>query len=486
MILPAGERAFMTTQPDQAVRGNSFTIWLICAVHVLAASLASVRLGSAAPGRPMAVSSQPGTPAELEPAEPPHQLLISGLRQRGEADLALAYLRYLETRQQPPLPAAIKAELPRWRAQILVDLALHPRQLTEVQRRVQEVVGQLPEPAFRRERARLHLEYGEVLALLAAEVRVPALRQQLTGQAREQLRQAERLWADLDREAGSPSDAAKLYHGATLLLQTRLLDVDERSTAEIWQAAQDLFDKLARLQPPTPLSFLAQAWQIRCWLGVDDRKAEELFRRLNQDRRPDAQVAQRLGRYFRLTDTWRRRLEPGRYQKATFRQEAERWLAEAPFHSAPFEVLYLRFCLATSYADDLMALDEKERLTPSAEALLERALAEYELVYRGFGPFAQLADERRLTLMGQTGRATAEPDRLRSASEALLAARLAWMQLQEHLTTRPPAGEPAAGVASNPPVSSAPAPTASSAPAGQQISSTPIGRGSISGLVSRP
>lgn len=454
----------MKTRPDQVA--NRLAVWVLCAGCALGTSAASMWPGSAAAGPPTEASNQPQPTADPVPAEPPHLLLISGLRQRGEAELALAYLRYLETRQHPPLPAAVKAELPRWRAQVSVDLALHPRQLAEVERRVQEVLSQFSESAFRREQARLHLEYGELLALLAAEVRVPALRQRLTGQAREQLRQAERLWADLDREATSPSDSAKLFHGAALLLQTRLLDVDERATGEIWQAALNQFDKLGRLQPPTPLTFLAQAWQVRCWLGVDDRKAEEWYRRLNQDRRPDAQAAQRLGRYFRLTDAWRRRLEPGRYQKAAFRQEAERWLAEAHFHSAPFEVLYLRFCLATSYADELLAMEDKERLAPPAEALLERALAEYEQVYRGFGPFAQLADERRLALLARTGRADVEPDRLRSASEALLAARLAWMQLQEAITAQPPAAKPSGSTASAPaasapsaPQMSAPSPT---------------------------
>lgn len=451
----------MTTQPNQAM--NRLTVWVLLTLCAQAASAAEGWPSDAAASPPQGYSSKPNASADSEAAEPPHSMLLSGLRQRGEAELALAYLRYLETRQHPPLPAAIKAELPRWRAQVSGDLALHPRQLEEVQRRVQEVLSQFPEPAFRRERARLHLEYGEMLALLAAEVRVPAVRQRLTVQAREQLRQAERLWTELDREAGAASDPAKLFLGATLLLQTRLLDVDERATAEIWQTALDHFEKLARLQPPSPQTFLAQAWQVRCWLGVDDRKAEDLYRRLNQDRRSDAHAAQLLGRYFRLTDTWRRRLEPGRYQKTAFRQEAERWLAEAPFHATPFEVLYLRFCLATSYADDLMAMDDKERQTPPAEALLERALAEYEQVYRGFGPFAQLADERRLALMAQTGRAATEPDRLRSAGEALLAARLVWMQLQEQLAANPRAAGQAAGAAPAPAASSASGPSASSA-----------------------
>lgn len=365
------------------------------------------------------------------PPEPPHLDLIQGLRQRGEPDLALGYLQSLEARSQPPLPAEVRQALPHWKLQVQIDLALQPRDLAEIERRVQECLRDAAGPEFRDARARLHFEYGELLGLLAAELRVPGLRQKLSAQAREHLQQAEKLWAEA-AGAGSPqAGGAALGKAAALLLQARLLDSDDRQASEGWQGAMEQFERLARSTPPTAPSFMAQAWLVRCWIGVDDRKAEELYRRLTQDRRSDAQSAQRLVRFFRLGETWRRRLEPGRYQRAAFRQEADRWLAEAPPEAATPDLQYLRFCLATSFGDEILALEEAGRQSPAATALLDRALAEFDLVQRGHGPWAQLADERRLAVLSRSGRGAIDAAQLRTASAALLQARLAWLQAQE-------------------------------------------------------
>ncbi|HMP58604.1 MAG TPA: hypothetical protein PKD86_04555 [Gemmatales bacterium] len=369
-------------------------------------------------------------------SEPPHLELIQGLRQRGDAEWALDYLDFLETRSVP-LPDAVRRDLPQWRLQLRVDVALAARELDALDRNVQAILGDLERLGSDRARlqvdeARLHSEYGELLALLALELRVPALRLQLSAAARRQLEAAANHWRALAKDAGPDQAAtAAIGLGQTLLLQSRLLDADDRKAGEQWQEAERALSRVAEQSPPTPAAYLAQAWLVRAWTGVDERKADEVFRKLLQERRTEAQQAQRLARFFRLGETWRRRLEPGRYNKTLFRTEAERWLAEAHRDARPFDAIYLRFCLATSFGDDFLAQEDAGRAASTVKSLLDRALAEYDAVQRGVGPFAQLADERRLALLTRSGRGEGPIEAVATASECLLQARLAWTKMAE-------------------------------------------------------
>jgi hypothetical protein len=407
--------------------------------------------------------------ATVAAEEPPHLDLVRGLRDRGQADLAIEYLRKLRDRQQPPLPPEWKEIIPLELARCQVQLAERSASLSEREQLAQEAVRQLS--ALRDALARAqHPLLAPVLAelgratYLAARVKVleaeqmPARdrnRPARIGEAIALLDQAgkafadaspqlEKAWKDLkddprDRKAAAAKQEALetylsclLWHGISLYEKATLLErTDLQKSADALRAASDILGQAATHRDRSPLGWQALAWQGRCWEGADDRRRDDAYERIMNEKRPEVVPAQRLVRYFRLVTQFKQGGD--RAARSAMRQGLEKWLADyasgpggdaqAVLHTR--EGQHVRFMLALIYFGEFKDLSPSDRRSVPAQNLAEKARSLFAALEHS-GEFAAPAKAMKFEVLRAAGQIAARPiAELKTFDDCLLRARLA-------------------------------------------------------------
>src|SRR5205823_306781 len=96
-------------------------------------------------------------------------------------------------------------------------------------------------------------------------------------------------------------------------------------------------------------------------------------------------------RYYKLLAPWKTFQGGGGTQaRAQVRTEAERWLADYPAFAHTREGQHLRYMLVQVYAAEFTEMDEVRRKTPAGVQLIDRALAQVDIL-EGGGDYAQEA-----------------------------------------------------------------------------------------------
>ncbi|MCS6977608.1 MAG: hypothetical protein NZM31_11450 [Gemmatales bacterium] len=403
-------------------------------------------------------------------AEPPHLDLVRGLRERGLNDLAVEYLKRLQARENPPLPPDLKAVLPLEiarsqlaEAQRIADPFRREEGLRQVRQEVQKF---LTDPTVaehpRLGEARYELGYCShlIARIRAGEFEnLPRRDRNKAIKLKEAVAlydEANKAYADAapllekawkaapedakDRRGGSPKQAALdayltclLQQGIALYEKGNLVEQDDlKASADALKAASDVFELAAGHRDRSPVGWQALAWQGRCWDGSDDRRRDEAYLKVMNEKRAEAVPAQRLVRYFQLVSDFKR--GGNKQARVAMRQALERWLADYAGSSsrdadavlASREGQHVRLMLGLIYLEDFKELSPSDRKAPLGQNIAEKARALFAALEDQGGEYALPAKALKFDVLRRSGQVTSRPiHELRTFDDCLLRARLA-------------------------------------------------------------
>ncbi len=366
-------------------------------------------------------------PSFTIPQNIPHQLVIQQLRDRGQTQLALDYVESLQ-HAQPQSPAAEQWLLQYWRARLQLDLQFPDRNITKARQYLQAAETalltfgkQFPDHPLREEisvwQAELYFDLGRILIIVMNESKDQQPNAPLTQQAFELFSKAEQLYveqiqkwepqrASLPKVASSAESKAlaqKVYQGLltgmigqALCWQelARIRGLPQQTASERYLKSAQLLEKAAGYRDQHPLGWKALAMQAHFSLGLDSRKAEELYQRVLKERRSEAQMGQMYARYYRLIDLLGSARGGRKAQRDQFRQEAETWFNDYPQKLFAPMGQTLRYHLATFLLEDYMELDNTQKQSSQATQQLQRALQMFELVEGSASEWASAAENQ--------------------------------------------------------------------------------------------
>jgi tetratricopeptide (TPR) repeat protein len=373
---------------------------------------------------------KPQTPPPVAPAEPERPVvdttkpvnpldLVRGLRENDQADLALEYIRVLETKALPP---DVAAALP-------LEAALT---------RLESAVGETEDTKREGLIARARRDFEQFLSgnrnhPRSAEASV-ALARATSFQARDMLRRALKQPAagDKDRIAARQSravfdEAAAKFAAATKHLAEQLaagtvspaqryvltrelhqaqldrgINFFEQSRSYIRPAgpaeitarsealklARSAFRDVADRDPNHPFTWIARAWETECEFAMQNTTdAEKLIETIRNEaaRYPAAREGIRMTRYFEVVHKYQSARSAGELSAA--RNLAERWLADYRTPKATREQAAVQYYIAFLRKEEAIATGVKvvkdgaaskiESISPSAVQQLRTAEREY-------------------------------------------------------------------------------------------------------------
>lgn len=403
-------------------------------------------------------------------AEPPHLELVRGLRERGMHDLAIEYLRKLQSRQNPPLPADLKAVLPLEIARSHLAEAeriADPGRREEALRQIRSELQQFTSDPASAEHPRLGEGQFELARCIHAIARIRANeyenlpRRDRAKAAR--LKEAVALYDEADkvyasavgllekawksapeegreRRPGSPKQAALdayltalLHRGIALYEKGGLLENDDlKASADALKAASDLFDVAAGQRDRSAVGWQALAWHGRCWDGSDDRKRDDAYQKVLTEKKPEAVAGQRLVRYFQIAAEFKR--GGNKAARTAVRQALERWLADyagsaqrdAEAVLASREGQHVRLMLGLIYLEEFKELSPLDRKAPLGQNLAEKARVQFAALEDQGGEYAAPAKALKFEVLRRAGQVASRPiHELKTFDDCLLRARMA-------------------------------------------------------------
>ncbi len=394
----------------------------------------------------------------------PHETLLRELRERGQVQLALDHVRNLK--RQPGFSGKEWADrLAYWQARLQLDLHVVDRQIPQAHECVQAaenaltaVAGAMPQHPLAIDRlngqAELYLDLGRIIALLAKETKDANQVAPLSKQASQVLQHAEKGYLEstkhweaqvslLPKVASTPeskTQAQMVYQGYLRSLMgqalcwqemARLPGLADQSAGERFLKSTQILEKAAGLRDQHPLGWQALAMQAHFTLGLDSRKAEDLYQRVLKERRADAQLGQCHARYYRLLDLAASARGGRKALRAQYRQEVEAWYNDYPHHLFTTMGQTLRYHLANFLLEDVLELEESQRSSETAKQTLQRALQLFELVEGSATEWASAAESQFIATWMLLAKNPPPLTTQSSFRECLLRGQVAYQQIQE-------------------------------------------------------
>lgn len=343
--------------------------------------------------------------------------LVRGLREAGMPDLALEYLREVE-RSNPS--GEVKTVLPLERA--WVQLRLAEDEEDEGAKDAAIAGARAAFDAFlaahptHPRAAEASVALARVIALRASTRlgrvgRLPeGQRKAAAAATRPEFKQAADLFARAAKQLTDPArrrDAlqAELDSGINLFRMADTFDTGDPAAvierAKVIDAAQAVFDGLAKREPAQPLGWVARAWVGACLLDKQDKnKAEDVFKQVRTEalRNPAAADGARMADFFELQNKF---LGTGKESPAAVRQVREQikgWLDRDRYKARNTpertSASFYAAALAEQLAQAGLTFDKDKKLkdvSPAARTLLQEAAAGYKRLAGSDNPYTDRA-----------------------------------------------------------------------------------------------
>lgn len=338
--------------------------------------------------------------ASLPAAEPEaaEAAFLQALVARGEFDLALEYLR----RVQPTAGADLRPYLRQLEPRLQAELDLAEGDFAGFEKRLSDVLPRLDEllvlPADAPFSMEARAARGEVLQRLGQEFleralteTQPAERDRLARAAEEVLKKAEAAFADavdkleatkkaaagnrlLAQRTAEAQAAAQYGRGLVLFDLSRLPGLNDQDSGRRLQQSILSLEKLAgSVSESAAWALRAQALMGHCYQGIDSRRAEEWFQKVLRERRPEANLAARDARFFKLQHLWQAVQGGRKAERSRFQADAESWLVQYGDWQRGPQGLQLRWQLATALLDEFAEAPENARAEPDWQRKLREA-----------------------------------------------------------------------------------------------------------------
>ncbi len=362
-----------------------------------------------------------------EPAELESMRFVNALRQRGDHDLARAYLERLKRSASPALAVEIPLEIAKVRlleASLEPDSSKRQAMLQEAQREFDQFLakhGKHPRaPEARLEKAQVLVQEGRIL--LSKSLSQDSLDAQRTegARARAKLEEAGKALAAVAKEMakqleGKSQDGAdrrrleegllqaQLSVGQNLFDQAMTFSREDQARfkergARVNQAQQELA-KLAAGGDTSPHTWIARAWVGRCvHENGDPKNARAKLKEVIDAKQPAAVEARRQARYFLMLAL--QESEDLKDKVIQMEEAGKEWLRsyDRNYKNTP-EGYGVRYLLSEIHLG--RALAAKGKLIKDDE--LKKARALLNDVEHGDNEFSERARRKKLAVIKQQG-----------------------------------------------------------------------------------
>lgn len=412
----------------------------------------------------LALAASVGLSFAKTSAEEPHLEFVSGLRQRGMSDLAVAYLERLSANPPPSLAAVMPLELAKARLDLASqegDSKKRTKQFEEARSAFEKFLATNPNHP---RAADARLDLARLVAMQAKHLLAQANRQESVAARKDLMAQARPLFGEA---AGKLKDAARAIDAKLRQLDSATTDEDKaakvalaraRLQAQLEEAinlinqsntmtdskenkariavinqAKDLLTKLSVQDAESPYTWLGKLWLGRLAEEIEDKRvAIKRYIDLAKETSPAAEEAARTAAYYLLRLQME---EPAPDRNAQMKQAiagCEEWLKKHRSAIRTSEGQGVRYLLANLLEDQAkpgiarpQQPNQPIRINSITRQALDRAEKMYKELAETEGEFTEKARNRRagvlVVLMAERAQ---DVTRLNNFEECYLAAQV--------------------------------------------------------------